>query len=291
MAAISRSRAIASIGPLRAWGFVAWLLWMGVHLYALTGFKNRVAVLLDWTVAFIGRGRPQRTITTQQVFARQVREAQAEAVSGAAAAFHAMAPAPARPAPGRSSGSSHEDQPDVAARDLATVCVRHELGLPPDHAVALGIDAGQAHAVGRERRPERSGERARAAVGHALRVPRAAGRQEHPPRALNGGQGRHAAVEHRLQVRAERDGVRHKVGPPGRGRAREVSAAAVADDRRTRGSDTPALLSAAAQRLEPLDPGLARETHLEALLASVRSGRFACIEGVVEAADGGDIRL
>ena len=53
---------------------------------------------------------------------------------------------------------------------------------------------------------------------------------------------------------------------------------------RTRGSDTPSLLSAAAQRLEPLDLELARETHLEALWAAVRSGRFAKVEGVVEAA-------
>ena len=53
---------------------------------------------------------------------------------------------------------------------------------------------------------------------------------------------------------------------------------------RTRGSDTPALLSAAAKRLEPLDPELARETHLEALWAAVRSGRFAKDAGVVEAA-------
>jgi DNA-binding NarL/FixJ family response regulator len=53
---------------------------------------------------------------------------------------------------------------------------------------------------------------------------------------------------------------------------------------RTRGRDTPALLSAAAKRLEPLDLELARETHLEALWAAVRSGRFAKAEGVVEAA-------
>ena len=45
------------------------------------------------------------------------------------------------------------------------------------------------------------------------------------------------------------------------------------------------LLSAAAQRLEPLDPELARETHLEALWAAVRSGRFARAQGVVEAAE------
>ena len=54
---------------------------------------------------------------------------------------------------------------------------------------------------------------------------------------------------------------------------------------RTRGSDTPSLLSAAAKRLEPLDPELARETHLEALWAAIRSGRFAKAEGVVEAAE------
>ena len=38
------------------------------------------------------------------------------------------------------------------------------------------------------------------------------------------------------------------------------------------GRDTPLLLSAAAKKLEPLDPELARETHLEALWAAVRSG-------------------
>jgi DNA-binding CsgD family transcriptional regulator len=53
---------------------------------------------------------------------------------------------------------------------------------------------------------------------------------------------------------------------------------------RTRGSDTPALLSAAATGLERLDPESAREAHLEALWAAVRSGRFARPEGVAEAA-------
>ena len=54
---------------------------------------------------------------------------------------------------------------------------------------------------------------------------------------------------------------------------------------RTRGGDTPVLLSAAAQRLEKLDPQLARQTHLEALWAAVRSGRFAKAQGVVDAAE------
>jgi hypothetical protein len=54
---------------------------------------------------------------------------------------------------------------------------------------------------------------------------------------------------------------------------------------RTRGSDTPSLLSTAAKRLEPLDPELARETHLGALLAAVRRGRFALDTSIVEAAE------
>lgn len=80
MATISRFRAIASIGPVRASGFPAWLLWLAVHLFAITGFKNRVAVLSSWAIAFLGRGRPQRAITMQQVFARQALESQATAI-------------------------------------------------------------------------------------------------------------------------------------------------------------------------------------------------------------------
>jgi hypothetical protein len=43
---------------------------------------------------------------------------------------------------------------------------------------------------------------------------------------------------------------------------------------RTRGSDVPPLLLAAAKRLAPIDGALARETYLEALWGAVRSGRF-----------------
>jgi NADH dehydrogenase len=89
MATISRFRAIASVGPVHMSGFAAWLLWGGVHLFALTGFKNRLTVLLEWMITFLARGRSHRAITAQQVFARQVREAQAAAVHGTAVAFDA----------------------------------------------------------------------------------------------------------------------------------------------------------------------------------------------------------
>ena len=65
----------SSVGRVRMSGFVAWLLWLAVHLVALTGFRNRIAV------------RVLNAITTQQVFARQVDEAVAAVVNRGAAAF------------------------------------------------------------------------------------------------------------------------------------------------------------------------------------------------------------
>jgi len=43
-------------------------------LLALTGIKNRISVVFNWTLAFLSGGRPQRVITRQQVFARQALE-------------------------------------------------------------------------------------------------------------------------------------------------------------------------------------------------------------------------
>jgi NADH dehydrogenase len=61
---------VAMIGKLRLTGFIAWLLWLVVHLIYLTGFKNRFAALGHWAVSFIGRGRSERTATEQQIFGR-----------------------------------------------------------------------------------------------------------------------------------------------------------------------------------------------------------------------------
>ena len=62
---------MARIGKFRLTGFVAWLLWLGVHLVYLTGFKNRFSALGHWAVSFIGSGRSERTATEQQIFGRQ----------------------------------------------------------------------------------------------------------------------------------------------------------------------------------------------------------------------------
>ena len=71
MATISRFQAVAAIGDhIRLAGFLAWLMWLAVHLVYIIGFKNRLTTLLHWTVSFLGRGRAERTATQQQVAAR-----------------------------------------------------------------------------------------------------------------------------------------------------------------------------------------------------------------------------
>ena len=82
MATVSRLRAVAVFGKVRLSGFPAWVVWLLVRLMTLTGFKNRVSVLFNWTVAFLGRGRAQRVITRQQVFGRHALEAHARESGG-----------------------------------------------------------------------------------------------------------------------------------------------------------------------------------------------------------------
>jgi NADH dehydrogenase len=77
MATVSRFNAVASIGKLRLSGFVAWLLWLVVHLMYLVGFKHRVTTVMHWAVSFVGRGRSERAVTAQQVFARTAMEQRA----------------------------------------------------------------------------------------------------------------------------------------------------------------------------------------------------------------------
>jgi len=70
MATISRFSAVASVGKIRLSGFLAWLMWLAVHLVYIIGFKHRFTTLMDWAVSFVGSGRSERTVTEQQIFAR-----------------------------------------------------------------------------------------------------------------------------------------------------------------------------------------------------------------------------
>ena len=70
MATISRFAAVADIGTLKFEGFIAWLMWLALHLFYIVGFKSRITTVLHWLVSFMGRGRSQRVATQQQVYGR-----------------------------------------------------------------------------------------------------------------------------------------------------------------------------------------------------------------------------
>lgn len=62
MATVGRRRAVAEIGGLRFAGTFAWLTWLFVHLMALVGFRNRLAVLLQWSWSYLTFQRTSRLI-------------------------------------------------------------------------------------------------------------------------------------------------------------------------------------------------------------------------------------
>jgi NADH dehydrogenase len=66
MATIGRSRAIVEIGPLKMAGFLAWLLWLVVHIYYLTGFRKRLLVVLQWAWSYLSFHRGARLIVSKE---------------------------------------------------------------------------------------------------------------------------------------------------------------------------------------------------------------------------------
>jgi NADH dehydrogenase len=63
MATIGRSAAVAKVGRFEFSGFVAWVAWLFVHLIFLVGFRNKLAVLLQWTYSYFTYKRGSRIVT------------------------------------------------------------------------------------------------------------------------------------------------------------------------------------------------------------------------------------
>jgi NADH:ubiquinone reductase (H+-translocating) len=63
MATIGRKRAVAQIGAFKVSGLVAWLLWSLAHIYFLIGFRNRLAVVMNWCWNYVTFQRGTRLIT------------------------------------------------------------------------------------------------------------------------------------------------------------------------------------------------------------------------------------
>ena len=63
LAAIGRKAAAAAFGRIEITGLTGWLLWSAAHIYFLIGFKNRIAVSLDWLWSYFTFERGARLIT------------------------------------------------------------------------------------------------------------------------------------------------------------------------------------------------------------------------------------
>lgn len=69
MATIGRAAAVAQIGSLKMGGFLAWLLWLAVHIFFLITFRNRFAVLFNWAYSYFTYKRGSRLITGHRLTA------------------------------------------------------------------------------------------------------------------------------------------------------------------------------------------------------------------------------
>jgi NADH dehydrogenase len=63
MATIGRAAAIVQIGRWKLGGFLAWVLWLAVHIFFLITYRNRFAVLFNWAYQYMAYKRGARLIT------------------------------------------------------------------------------------------------------------------------------------------------------------------------------------------------------------------------------------
>ena len=63
LAAIGRAAAVAQLGKVHLWGWVAWIIWLFVHIAYLIGFDNRLVVILEWAYNYFTFNRGARLIT------------------------------------------------------------------------------------------------------------------------------------------------------------------------------------------------------------------------------------
>jgi NADH dehydrogenase len=88
MATIGRRRAVMQRGGFRSAGMLAWVLWLLVHIYFLSGFRNRLFVLIQWSWSYLTFARGTRLIVEKEWRSHANKQAQPKLATGT------------RPAPG-----------------------------------------------------------------------------------------------------------------------------------------------------------------------------------------------
>jgi len=65
LATIGRNAAVARIWGLSFSGFIAWMIWVWLHIYRLIGFRNRLTVLINWAWDYVFYDNQIRLITRE----------------------------------------------------------------------------------------------------------------------------------------------------------------------------------------------------------------------------------
>jgi NADH:ubiquinone reductase (H+-translocating) len=62
MATVGRNLAVAELGKIKIKGFIAWVVWMMVHLMSIIGVKNRLFILINWIWQYVTYDQSLRLI-------------------------------------------------------------------------------------------------------------------------------------------------------------------------------------------------------------------------------------
>ena len=63
MAVIGRAAAVANVFGIHVSGFIAWFLWLFIHLIYIVEFQSRIVVLIQWGFLYLTFNRTARLIT------------------------------------------------------------------------------------------------------------------------------------------------------------------------------------------------------------------------------------
>jgi NADH dehydrogenase len=79
MATVGRNKAVAEFANIKLKGFIAWLMWLLVHLRSILGVRNKVVVLLNWVYNYFNYNQSLRMIfypkKMREIYEREKREA------------------------------------------------------------------------------------------------------------------------------------------------------------------------------------------------------------------------
>ena len=68
LAVIGRNKAVADLGYLKINGFLAWLIWIFIHIRYLIEFDNKIMVMIQWGWYYLTMKRGARLITGDAPF-------------------------------------------------------------------------------------------------------------------------------------------------------------------------------------------------------------------------------